>query len=230
MINCKNKNFSLVGFKQKAFTLLEVVIVILIVGLLAVLVLRPQLGNYRYWEHEGAIRKLSELVTFLYYQAMTDGSNYRLEFNLHTERPFYKIGQLVNEQSIDNTDANEIFESGTLLSQEIEHFLHPTAATYSYMIEPENIPSLAEPIYLPEGLYIEDIRTMRGVYNSSSDEDKPYIIFSPRGFSEFAVIHLRQERDSDQYITILINPFTGLTTIYRDYRDFEWTYDNRNER
>ena len=84
-----------------------------------------------------------------------------------------------------------------------------------------------------------DVRTMRGVINppdsgmQNSRPDDPnrpgmaYIRFSPRGFSEFSVIHLKLANEKD--VTILVNPFTGEADIIRGYKDYEWTY-GRNKK
>ena len=82
-----------------------------------------------------------------------------------------------------------------------------------------------------------DVKTMRGLVklpqggeqaSTGNDPNRPglaYIRFSPRGFSEFAVIHLRTAAGKE--ITILINPFTGEAQIIREYKDFEWTYGKK---
>ena len=67
---------------------------------------------------------------------------------------------------------------------------------------------------------------MRGLKLRNVDKSA-YILFSPRGFSEFAILHLSSTtRDP---VTILINPFTGLTETFREYRDYEWTYGRNKE-
>jgi hypothetical protein len=91
------------------------------------------------------------------------------------------------------------------------------------MIPPPLFPSLAKPVPFPEGVTLTDVRTMRGM----KTEGTPYVHFSPRGFSEFCVIHLRLQNGSE--LTILVNPFTGLTEIYREYKDFEWTYGHQKK-
>lgn len=206
----------------KAFTLIEIVIVIVIFGLIASLLLRTKLGSYQYWEQEGAIRKISEHINFLYYQAITDGKTYRMEFNL-SENSSYRIGELV-EEKVEFEEAVKNVETGSLISQEIDNYIHPAYSPHDGMVPPQDIPSLRDPIALPGGMRIVEVKTVRGVHTTSFEEDKPYIIFSPRGFSDFAVIHLELERSETAEVTILINPFTGLTTVYREYKDFEWNY------
>lgn len=229
----RNKRVSL---SQVGFTLVEILLVLTLMIVIVVVLVRPQVGNFSYWEQEGEIKKISELITFLYYQALSDGENYRLEFSLDEEPHTYRIGQLApdgfnqrddpqnDQQGLEEEEDRPTYDSGTLIAQEIDHFLHPQSARFTSMVPPQNLPSLAEPIRLPVGMEITDIRTIRGDYTISSPQDRPYILFSPRGFVEFAVIHLRLERSSDVDVTLLVNPFTGIVDIHREYKQFEWNY------
>ena len=219
---------------QVGFTLLEILLVITLMVVIVAVLVRPEVGSFRYWEQEGEIKKISELVTFLYYQALSDGENYRLEFNLHENPQSYTVGQLAPDglaadplEQEEREEPAPTYDSGTLIAQEIDHFLHPKSTRFTTMVPPQNLPSFAEPMQLPIGMEITDIRTMRGDYNTSSEEDRPFILFSPRGFVEFAVIHIRLERSSDAEVTLLINPFTGVVDIHREYKQFEWSYGKR---
>ncbi len=205
-------------------------IVIVILGLVAAAVLKPSSGNFTYWQQESAIRKLSEEINFLYYQAITDGVSYRMEFNLSAEHQNYRIGQMAStlEDSTDIGSSDPGISSqlsgSKMISAEIDNFLNPIPADFGTMQAPANIPSLAEPIYLPDGMYFADIRTVRGDYTTSSDKDLPFLTFSPRGFAEFTVIHLKLDRSDETFITLVVNPFTGICDIYREYKVFEWNY------
>lgn len=66
-----------------------------------------------------------------------------------------------------------------------------------------------------------------GKEREKSQGGKAYIHFSPRGFSEFAVIHFHLYNDDP--VTLVDNPFTGLVTVYPGFRDFEWTYGKKNK-
>lgn len=220
-------------YRSFGFTLLEIVIVIVILGLVSAVVLKPSGGSFTYWQQEGAMRKLSEQINFLYYQAITDGVSYRMEFGLSAERQYYQIGQM--SAPVEDFDEFDSPDSGLssqmsgskMISAEIDNFLNPLPADFGTMQAPENIPSLAEPIYLPDGMYFEDIRTVRGDYTSSSEEDMPFLTFSPRGYAEFTVIHLKLARSDDAFVTLVVNPFTGICDIYREYKVFEWNYGSK---
>ncbi|RMG43384.1 MAG: hypothetical protein D6719_03825, partial [Candidatus Dadabacteria bacterium] len=180
-------------------------------------------GAYDYWKEEGFIRRLSETIEFLHQQAIIDQAFYRLEFNLKDNT--YKVGVLRPEQDYDQTLIKAAQDAGTL-SLELAAYLNPSLSGAQTLIAPPSFPSLAKPVALPPGAKIEDIRTMRGK-KTPTESQKAFIFFSPRGFSEFAVIHLTMRRGNK--FTILINPFTGLTEVLPEYKDYEWTY-GRNKK
>lgn len=199
---------------QHGFTLIELTLVILIIGLLGGLI-ATRTNTFSYWKEEGYVRKLAETVTFLHHQAVVDQAFYRLELDL--ENNSYKIGVMRAEGEESEFLKSQSSQIGNV-SLELAAFLNPGVGETATFIPPPSFPSLAEPNFPPEGLAIEDVQTMRG----KEYEGKPFIMFSPRGFSEFAVIHLRLS--TDEPVTILVNPFMGNTKILREYKDFVWTY------
>lgn len=210
------------------YTLIELIVVVLIIG--AVFAVFTVSGNsLQYWRQEAAIRNISELVSFLHRRAVSDGVTYQLSFDLSEETPQYSVREVVPEQAV-FTQQSTVSSSNTdlgPLALELNSLLYPPVFTAANLIEPNSIPSLAKPVPLPRGMRFVDIRTTRGKETENGlDGTLPYIRFSPRGFSDFAVIHLRTETEADT--TILVNPFTGITSIYREYKEFEWSYGKRN--
>ncbi|MBN8550948.1 MAG: prepilin-type N-terminal cleavage/methylation domain-containing protein [Deltaproteobacteria bacterium] len=225
-------SLSRLGFAQKtsrrfssssAFTLIELVVVIIIIGLVfGVVGLRS--GSFDFWKDEGFVRRLSETITFLHHQAVVDQAYYRMDFDLRKNT--YRVRVVRPEDHEDDEKLSAIASDAGYLSLELAAFLNPSLGRGQTLIPPPSLPSLAEAQEFPSGMHIEDLRTMRGRSTPAQDESG-YIVFSPRGFSEFAVLHLRLS--TGQPVTILVNPFTGLTEIYREYKDFEWTY-GRNKK
>jgi len=203
---------------EVGFTLIELAIVIVIVGLIFGLV-ASRTNTFSYWKEEGYIRNLSETINFLHHQSMVDQAFYRLEIDLKNSQ--YIIGVLKPEE--ESEELKDISSDIGNLSLELAAFLNPNISGSSTFIPPPSMPSLANPVVPPEGVNFEDVRTMRGM----ETEGKPYILFSPRGFSEFAVLHLRLSTGDP--ITILVNPFTGLTKTIREYKDFTWTYGRQKQ-
>lgn len=198
----------------RAFTLIELTIVLVIIGVITALAV-VRTGSLAYWKEENFLRKLSETIVFLHYQAVVDQAFYRIEFDF--EHQSYRVGILKVEDADEQSELADLSDIGNV-SLELAAYLNPSLGTIQTFIPPPSLPSLIEPVPLPEGSRIRDIHTMRGKEMSG----KPYVLFSPRGFSEFSVIHLVQS--SGAILTILINPFTGNTDIIRGDKDFEWSY------
>jgi hypothetical protein len=194
------------------------VLVIVIIGLVfGVVGLRS--GSFDFWKEEGFIRRITETLNFLHHQAVIDQAFYRMDFDLRKNT--YRVRVVRTEEHDDEERLSEIAADAGSLSLELAAFLNPSMGRSQTLIPPPTLPSLADAQEFPSGMKIEDIRSMRGKFTPSEDESA-YIVFSPRGFSEFAVLHFRLS--TGQPVTILVNPFTGLTEIYREYKDFEWTY------
>ncbi len=199
-------------------------------------------GAWLYWEQQGFLRNLSETISFLHQRAISDGVYYRMEFHMNNDSECFqeknnycvRVGEVVPEEE-DFAFLKDLSsaESGVgLLSLQLAVRQNPSPGTYQNMIAPRSIPSLGEPIYLPSGSYFLDIRSMRGLELPNSGDVPPYILFSPRGFSEFSVIHLVMSQNSageKNIVTILVNPFTGITQTFKGYKDFEWTYGRKSE-
>lgn len=208
------------NYFSSGFTLIELAIVVLIIGALGTIV-AARTNTFSYWKEEGYIRNLTETINFLHYQAVVDQAIYRMEFDFETSS--YVIGILRPEE--ENEELQELGSEVGNLSFELAAFLNPGVQGAATFIPPPSMPSLAKPVPPPEGIQFTEIRTMRG----KETDGKPFIMFSPRGFSEFAVIHLLLSNGDP--ITVLVNPFTGLTSVIREYKDFTWTYgrDKKSE-
>ncbi len=206
---------------SSAFTLIELVVVISIIGIAAsIMVIRT--GTYDFWQEESFLRRFSETMQFLFHQAVQDGEYYRLELNFRKNT--YSVGVMRNEGA-ELEAVNADTDTGAL-NQELESFLNPSISQDATLIPPPSFPSLAEPQSLPNSLRFEDVYTMlQGQVNPSLSESAS-ILFSPRGFSEFAVIHFATQEGGQ--ITLLVNPFTGLVQIFRERREFKWSYGSEN--
>jgi len=208
------------SLKQTGLTLIEVVIVLLIIGLVTALV-SVNLGTFSYWKEQGFIRRLRETLEFLHHQAVVDQSFYRIEFDL--ERNTYRIGVVRPEDDPNSTELAQTTAGSGLLTLELAAFLNPSPGGITTMIPPPSFPSMAQPVQLPADVIFDDIVSMRGK-DLPSDGVTPYVLFSPRGFSEFGVIHMKLSNGAQ--VTLLINPFTGLVETHNGYKEFQWTYGN----
>lgn len=207
-----------VGKSTCGFTLIELVVVIAIMGI-AMAMFMSRSRTSLTWQQESMMRKLMETITFLHNQAIADQAFYRLEFNFESNS--YKVGVMKAEAAEDES-IKELAQDAGNLTLELAAFLNPSLGSEQSMIPPPDYPSMAEPVELLNGTRVKDVHTMRGVLSADQGNDIAYILFSPRGFSEFAVIHL--DLLGGAQATILVNSFTGLTQLYRGYKEFQFTY------
>jgi hypothetical protein len=189
--------------------------VILIIGL-AVGLLSVKMGALDFWKEQGSLRKLRETIMLLNNQAVMDQAFYRMEFDLENNQ--YRVGVIRPEDAL-ATPALAINLPPLVL--ELSAMLSPSIADGSTMIPPPSIPSLAEPTKLGGRLVLLDVVTPRGKVARGDDRENPYLLFSPRGFSEFGVIHISLGGNAAQ--TIMANPWTGMADVYPEYKDFTWT-------
>lgn len=206
----------------RGFTLVELVLVILIIGL-AMGLLSIRLGILDFWREQTALRKLAETIVLLNNQAVMDQAFYRMEFDL--EKNQYRVGVMRPDDTITATNQGVNLPP---LQLELAALLSPKIADGSTMIPPPSIPSLAEPSTLPGNLVFLDIVTPRGKTTRDEDRENPFLMFSPRGFSEFGVIHLSSGPNSA--VTILVNPWTGLAESHPGYKEYKWTLGKQESR
>ncbi len=209
--------------RARGFTLIELVIVLGVIGAL-MMVVGVRTNTFGFWRDESFVRKLNETIVFLHHQAVTDQAFYQIEFDLVKNQ--YKVGVIRPDQDVDES-LQDLASGVGNLSLELAAFLNPSIGEAQTIIPPPSFPSLADPVDLPPGVKFTEIRTMRGVVGPTKS-NLAFVLFSPRGFSEFAVVHLELSNGSP--ITILVNPFTGVTETFRAYKDFEWSYGDKNKR
>jgi prepilin-type N-terminal cleavage/methylation domain-containing protein len=221
-----------INYNQRAFTLLELLLVIVLVGAI-VSMFAMRLGIFSRIGEDKAIAQLTQELEFLHTHAKRYFHFYQLELNLSNSS--WYTGELRNnDQLITSSRSNYSNVSNTpspilgdptvgILSNELAEFTNPPLNSIHDIGPPSELPSLYQPRFLSVSTKIIDVVTPRGKINASSGVN-PYIVFSPRGFTEFCVIHL--EKSDNTSVTLVVNPFTGIVTRYNEYREFEWTLDD----
>ncbi len=203
------------GRSERGFTLIELVLVITIMGLM-IGIFSVRLSDINFWKEEAALRKLRDLIVYLNNAAVMDQSFYRLEFDLDNRQ--YKVGVI---QNVSNITQNNSGANIPPLQLELSAMLSPDMGDESTLIPPPSMPSLAEPTTLPGAMEFLDVMTPREKVAVGDNRENPYLIFSPRGTSEFGVIHVAL--GPGRPVTILVNPWTGMAEVYHEYKDFKWT-------
>jgi prepilin-type N-terminal cleavage/methylation domain-containing protein len=219
--------------KGAGFTLLELILVVTIMGVLTVGV-STYFGTFSRFQEDRYIADLINTMEFLHSEAEKSYQFYLISFDF--ERRSWQAGTLNNLSSPSPTvgGAKPSGSTATLtgppsapagagsLTVELAEFLNPPLGNAQDFAPPIDFPSLYEHHLFPGQAGFEDIVTPRGMQISSGG-DNPYLIFSPRGFTEFGVLHL--VRSDQTRVTLVTNPFTGLVEHYEGYREFKWQLD-----
>lgn len=208
---------------QRGLTLIEIVLVIAIFAFVIGIV-GTRLGGFALWRTEATLRDFSELFAFLHRQAVTDQVFYRFELNI--DDGAYRVGVLRPESDVNDQNAEDNLSEIGNLSREMIDFINPSVEDSQTLIPPPSYPSLIEPKYLPSDLKVTDVRTTEEKVERGQSRIA-FIVFSPRGFNGFAVIHLRTSAGGD--ITLFPNPYTGITEIEKVYKDYQWSGRQKTE-
>jgi prepilin-type N-terminal cleavage/methylation domain-containing protein len=154
------------------FTLIELTIVIVILGVMLSLII-PRLGELGEANLKRSARHLSGMIRFLHDESLSKKDTYRLRFDISEGRYWTEKWTILNLS--DKT-------------AEYKRFSSEMAADGS----------------------LSGQTTFRDVKVASHPDD-PYIEFSPEGWVEHALIHLRDGEGRD--FTLVVNPLTGNTEL-----------------
>lgn len=208
----------------RGFTLIELILVMAIVGLTLGL-MTVRLGAIDFWREQASIRRLREAIAVLNNQAVLDQSVYRLEFDLQGNS--FRAGVMRPDSAMGLSVSTAGGQAGINLDPleaQLADILSPETAPGATMIPPPResaLAALAEPTKLGGRYVLLDVVTADGKFSrEDTDAPKPGLRFSPRGVSDFGVIHISTGGDSA--ITIVANPWTGLAELYPGYKEFEW--------
>jgi len=198
--------------RDSGFTLIELVVVTVIIAIMGTLI-AVRAGVFVFWREEGFLRRLTETITFLHYQATVDRLYYQINFN-----PKVRNYTVVALKPIKDTSAT--ITSGGKLTQELAELQSPALGVSYNASPPPDFPSLAEPVLFPEGLKLIALHLPNLSLNTEDlkDTDVVSIIFSPQGIVDGSIIEFVNAQGAP--INLVVNPFTGLSKIYRKEVDF----------
>lgn len=228
--------------------MVELVVVIVLLGLLGSLGY-SRVDSVLQFKQKENLRDFANTWEFLFQYSLARGQSYRLVLDL--DENYFQVvkeiaakpGEAVQVDLLKNLRTRrekirrEKEENETLISQEEQAQIEQDQATgdlgeqffgmvfsdpnrSTKLAPPDEFPELADANYFVEGLEIRDFKN--GI--DTIEEGKTFIRFSPRGASQFALIHFKVD-ESD--FTLFMNPSSGKVSIENQYKDYEWTYGKR---
>jgi prepilin-type N-terminal cleavage/methylation domain-containing protein len=201
----------------KGFTLLEMMIVVVIVGLLAFLGANTIKGAFKSKSRELSWR-MASTIRYLYNSAITENKTYRLVFDFENNSYWAESTServLLEKKASPETKEAALTpsESGSEEGSEKVTPISPMEPVFGAVES-----ALMETRTLPSGIFIKDVYTGKNVAAAG----KAYIHFFPNGFAERAIINFRDESD-EKHVSIKINPFNGETDVSQEYRTADGT-------
>ena len=200
--------------RSSGFTLIEVLIVLgIIAGLMASAV--SMIGVTAGSQMRKEAGNLNRIIRYVYHQAALTNQYYRLTFNLddqqyfveYSDTPFYvvKEGDKLEEIRLDNEEGLDE-----------DDLTAGTAAATGNFAESED--DLLEVYKLSSNIKIAGVQIAH--QNEKATAGVEYLYFFPRGYTEFAVIHI-SDQDEESYMTLIVNPLTGVVDMEEEFIEYE---------
>jgi prepilin-type N-terminal cleavage/methylation domain-containing protein len=226
----------------KGFTLLELIVVILIIGVISTLA-ASKLESVAGWKQKSEIRAFANLWEFLYAESLARRESYRLSLDLDNGSYFVRREVSLDRDSIKQVDylknlrtrgeqrRRRESENQNLLSlddelradedrRSIPLEVSYYAALFSDPNEekrlaiPVEFPSLAQNKVFPQGLRVRDVRTETGHF----ERGDIVFNFSPNKMSPSALIHFAV--DNSNVYSVYLNPEWALRILYQQMLTF----------
>ncbi|MEI6092992.1 MAG: prepilin-type N-terminal cleavage/methylation domain-containing protein [bacterium] len=192
--------------KKKAFTLIEILIVLAIVGMIIGIGI-PQVQRVFRTNLKSSAAKLSGLIRFAYDSSVVKGITHRIVFDF--DKRSYKLevspkGDLI---SLDNEKAKKDAELKKSLDQDKESEKPPTFYPYEGEAGKEMV--------LPSGIIFDSIENISIKRKITSEI--AYLYFFPQGMTENVIIRLKSEKGEAGYYSIKVNPANARAKIEGRY-------------
>jgi prepilin-type N-terminal cleavage/methylation domain-containing protein len=168
----RNRKYEILN--SMGFTLIELAVVIVILGVMVALI-APRLGELGEANLKRSARHLTGMIRFLHEESQAKKTDYRLMFDIQD-------GRYWAEKKVQTSEITREFKR-------------------------------SQSVIAGEGS-LSGRTTFRDI-KVASHPDEPYMLFTPDGWVEHALIHLRDGGDRD--FTLLVKPLTGNTELHEGY-------------
>lgn len=184
--------------KKKAFTLIEVLIVLAIVGMIIGIGV-PQVQRVFRTNLKSSAAKLSGLIRFAYDSSVIKGLTHRIVFDF--DKRSYKLEVSSNGELIALDEAKKKLDE----DEEIKE----TPSFYAYDGE------AGKEIVMPSGIFFDSVENISIKRKVTSEQ--AYLYFFPQGMTEDVIIRLKSEKGEISYYSIKVNPANAKTKIEGRY-------------
>ena len=201
---------------RRAFTLLELIIVITILALTATFVL-PNISAIFGLGMKGACVEVGEMIRFTYNQAVIKNKVFRIVYDLEGDNYWIEYGEPIEEEKKKEGEEEETRSKEAKKEEENEEEKESRIAIRANFSMYEDESGTFEKESLPSGI------SFHGIYTEHSGrlvkEGKEFVLFFPNGSCEKAFVYL--EDRNERIYTIEINPVIGTVKILENYAEPE---------
>lgn len=210
----KDARWASFSFSETGLTLIEILVVLAIIASMmafAMSTLSTSSGN----EMRKTSARLFQTIKYVYHQAALTGNYYRIVFDLDEQQ--YHVEDSESEFFVvrEGDEAEKIREENEENLDEDEKEASVAAATGQFA---ESEDDLFEIYQLPENIKISDVHVFHQL--EKAETGKAYLYFFPRGYTEFAVIHLSDAEEED-FMSLIVNPLTADVEVTEEDVDYE---------
>lgn len=229
----------------RAFTLLEVVVVITLIVVIAAFSV-GRTSSIMIWKQKGDIRRLVDTIELLANEAVIRKHSYLLILDLESNQYYVrrevqsagstKVDYLKNlrlrseQERLEKKEEEEALSLGEEFREEdlrqneplekmfFEFVFHDPQAAHRLAV-PTEFPELGTKRGFTDGLELTDVE----VDKQKIDEGKVYLRFGPGGDGTFAVIHFLA---NDEFFSVSLNPATGKVKTAQGELSFERAFQS----
>ena len=191
--------------KKKAFTLIEVLIVLAIVGMIIGIGI-PQVQRVFRTNLKSAAVRLSGLIRFGYDSAVVKGAIHRIVFDFEKRSYMLEVSTTNELLSLEDESKLKKDQKKSVFAEE-EAPKPPSFYPYEGEAGKENV--------LPNGVVFDSIENVS--LKRKATGDVAYLYFFPQGMTEDVIIRLKSDKGEMGFYSVRVSPANGKTKVEGRY-------------